>query len=94
MPIRKRSKYLFILGTFISFMINATVLESPLSRKRIHHTTQQSTVALDSTEMSFREYMGFVKAHHPIAKQAQLLIDGGQANLLRSRGGFDPKIEV
>ncbi|GAK89276.1 multidrug efflux protein [Nonlabens ulvanivorans] len=75
-------------------MINATVLESPLSRKRIHHTTQQSTVALDSTEMSFREYMGFVKAHHPIAKQAQLLIDGGQANLLRSRGGFDPKIEV
>ncbi|WP_397303736.1 TolC family protein [Nonlabens ulvanivorans] len=94
MPIRKRSKYLFILGTFISFMINATVLESPLSRKRIQHTTQQSTVALDSTEMSFREYMGFVKAHHPIAKQAQLLIDGGQANLLRSRGGFDPKIEV
>lgn len=70
------------------------MVESPLSRKRTQHSSQLSTIALDSTEMSFREYMGFVKAHHPIAKQAQLLIDGGQANLLRSRGGFDPKIEV
>lgn len=72
----------------------SAVVESSLSRKHININFQQPTVALDSTEMSFREYMGFVKAHHPIAKQAQLLIDAGQSNLLRSRGGFDPKIEV
>nr|WP_244267772.1 TolC family protein [Nonlabens ulvanivorans] len=94
MPIRKRSNTLLILGLLVSFLMNAVVVESSLSRKRINYSYQQSTITLDSTQMSFREYMGFVKAHHPIAKQAQLLIDGGQANLLRSRGGFDPKIEV
>ncbi|WP_317126857.1 TolC family protein [Arenibacter aquaticus] len=44
--------------------------------------------------LSFKEYLGYVKKYHPIAKQAELQIDMGQANLMRSRGGFDPKIEV
>lgn len=93
MPIRKRSSLFLAIILCGAFMMSA-VEDSPLSRKRIKKDLLQSTVALDSTEMSFREYMGFVKAHHPIVKQAELLIDGGQANLLRARGGFDPKIEV
>ncbi|KQC34645.1 transporter [Nonlabens sp. YIK11] len=48
----------------------------------------------DTTVLSFSEYLGYVKRHHPVAKQAELLLDEGQANLLRARGGFDPKIEV
>ena len=44
--------------------------------------------------LNFREFLGYVKAFHPVAKQAQLNIDIGQAELLRSRGAFDPKIEV
>jgi len=44
--------------------------------------------------LNFQEYLGFVKKHHPIAKQAELTISIGEANLLKSRGGFDPKIEV
>ncbi|GAA0724603.1 TolC family protein [Aquimarina litoralis] len=44
--------------------------------------------------LNFQEYLGFVKKHHPIAKQAELTISVGEANLLKSRGGFDPKIEV
>lgn len=44
--------------------------------------------------LSFKEYLGYVKKYHPIAKQAELQIDMGQANLMRSRGGFDPKVEV
>tara|TARA_R110002167_G_scaffold158880_7_gene354251 strand:- start:190 stop:1593 length:1404 start_codon:yes stop_codon:yes gene_type:complete len=44
--------------------------------------------------LNFREYLGYVKKYHPIAKQAELNVDLGQANLMRSRGGFDPKIEV
>ena len=48
----------------------------------------------DSLVLNFREYLGYVKKYHPIAKQAELQIDMGQANLMRSRGGFDPKIEV
>ncbi|MGB5556206.1 MAG: TolC family protein [Flavobacteriaceae bacterium] len=48
----------------------------------------------DTLVLNFREYLGFVKKYHPIAKQAELNIDLGQANLMRSRGGFDPKIEI
>ncbi|MBW1298028.1 TolC family protein [Aquimarina litoralis] len=48
----------------------------------------------DPLILSFQEYLGFVKKHHPVAKQAELTISVGEANLLKSRGGFDPKIEV
>ena len=50
---------------------------------------QQDTVIL-----KFKEYLGYVKKYHPVAKQAQLTISIGQANLMKARGGFDPKIEV
>ncbi len=48
----------------------------------------------DSIVLQFNEYLGYVKKYHPIAKQAELAIGMGQANLMKSRGGFDPKIEV
>ncbi|WP_190810039.1 TolC family protein [Flagellimonas sp. S3867] len=48
----------------------------------------------DTLVLNFREYLGYVKKYHPIAKQAQLTIAMGQANLMKARGGFDPKIEV
>ncbi|WP_025742213.1 TolC family protein [Aquimarina pacifica] len=44
--------------------------------------------------LSFEEYLGFVKTHHPLMKQANLILSTGEARLLKSRGGFDPKIEV
>jgi outer membrane protein TolC len=44
--------------------------------------------------MSFNEYLGYVKRYHPIVKQANLTVSIGQANLMRSRGGFDPKVEI
>ncbi|MEM8999370.1 MAG: TolC family protein [Bacteroidota bacterium] len=53
-----------------------------------------SLQAQDSLVLNFREYLGYVKKHHPVAKQAQLTIDIGQATLMRARGGFDPKIEI
>lgn len=52
------------------------------------------TAQNDSLVLQFEEYLGYVKKYHPIAKQAQLTISIGQANLLKARGGFDPKIEV
>lgn len=48
----------------------------------------------DSVVLRFNEYLGYVKKHHPIAKQAELTLGIGQANLMKARGGFDPKIEV
>jgi len=44
--------------------------------------------------LTFEEYLGYVKQHHPLLKQANLKLSVGEANLLRARGGFDPKIEV
>jgi outer membrane protein TolC len=44
--------------------------------------------------LTFKEYLGYVKRFHPIAKQAELTVSVGEANLLRSRGAFDPKINV
>jgi outer membrane protein TolC len=43
---------------------------------------------------SFEEFLGYVKKHHPLVKQANLTLNMGEANLLRARGSFDPKIEV
>ncbi len=45
-----------------------------------------------SSELSLEEYMGYVKKHHPIVKQANLLISSSEAKLLKARGAFDPKI--
>ena len=50
--------------------------------------------AQDSVVLRFNEYLGYVKKYHPIAKQAELQLGIGQANLMKARGGFDPKIEV
>ncbi|NNE32144.1 MAG: TolC family protein [Winogradskyella sp.] len=47
-----------------------------------------------SNVLRFDEYLGMVKKFHPIVKQAQLVIDESQAKLMKSRGAFDPKVEV
>lgn len=45
-------------------------------------------------ELSFEEFLGYVKKYHPVVAQAQLKIQEGQAALMKARGGFDPKLEV
>lgn len=47
-----------------------------------------------SKELSYTEYLGYVKKYHPLVKNANLEINKAQANLMVARGGFDPKIEV
>lgn len=49
---------------------------------------------LDTTVLSFSEYMGYVKKFHPIVKQANLVINEGETKLMKARGMFDPKLEV
>jgi outer membrane protein TolC len=44
--------------------------------------------------LSLEEYLGYVKKFHPLVKQANLVITEGEAKLLKSRGAFDPKLEV
>ncbi|WP_264521553.1 TolC family protein [Flavobacterium sp. N1994] len=47
-----------------------------------------------SKELTFDEFLGYVKKYHPLVKSANLQISSAQANLMMARGGFDPKIEV
>lgn len=49
---------------------------------------------VDSLVLGFREYLAYVKQFHPVARQAQIVLGAAEANLLQSRGGFDPKLEV
>ena len=49
-----------------------------------------------STEniLTLEEYLGYVKKYHPIVKQANLIITKGEVKLLKSRGAFDPKLQL
>ncbi|MFV8321368.1 TolC family protein [Flavobacterium sp. LB3P21] len=49
---------------------------------------------ITSKELSYTEFLGYVKKYHPLVKNANLEINKAQANLMMARGGFDPKIEV
>jgi len=49
---------------------------------------------LNSTVLSFSEYIGYVKKFHPIVKQANLVINEGEAKLMKARGMFDPKLAI
>ncbi len=49
---------------------------------------------LDKNVLTFEEFLGYVKKYHPIVKQAHLQLTESEANLLKARGGFDPKIDI
>ncbi len=54
----------------------------------------QSLAVSEENTLTFEEYLGYVKMHHPLMKQAELTLKMGEATLLKARGGFDPNIEV
>lgn len=43
--------------------------------------------------LTFSEYLNIVKAHHPVAYQAQLKDVQGEAYVKKAKGGFDPKLQ-
>jgi outer membrane protein TolC len=45
-----------------------------------------------SAILTFDKFMERVEAHHPLAIQANLKIDQGDATLRKARGSFDPKV--
>ena len=47
-----------------------------------------------SQVLSYDEYLAYVKKYHPMVRQANLQLERGEAQLLKARGAFDPKIEV
>lgn len=51
-----------------------------------------SAISEENVILSFQDYMNIVKNHHPIAAQAEIERKMGDAAVLISRGGFDPKL--
>ncbi len=45
-------------------------------------------------ELTYNEFLGYVKKYHPMVKSANLEINKAQSNLMMARGGFDPRIEI
>jgi outer membrane protein TolC len=47
-----------------------------------------------TSTLSLDEYFGYIKKFHPTVKQANLVVSESDLKLLKSRGAFDPKLEV
>lgn len=43
-------------------------------------------------ELSITEYLGYIKAFHPLVKQANIALSESEAKLMKARGAFDPKL--
>jgi outer membrane protein TolC len=52
----------------------------------------QAQVQQIAKVISFDDYMSIVREHHPVAKQADIRLEQGDATVLQSRGNFDPKL--
>ncbi|AWH87055.1 transporter [Flavobacterium album] len=53
-----------------------------------------SAQVVGQEQMTFSEYIGYVKKFHPVVRQANLQVSAAQAALMAARGAFDPKLEV
>jgi outer membrane protein TolC len=51
--------------------------------------SQEETIV----QFSYDEFMARVKKHHPIVYQADIILKNGDAQMIKARGGFDPKLE-
>jgi outer membrane protein TolC len=60
----------------------------------VEQPDQDLSQELNPEVLSLAEYLGYVKSFHPVVKQANLVINEGEAKLLKARGAFDPKLEV
>ncbi len=49
---------------------------------------------IPSRTLSYTEFLIYVKQYHPRAQQAKLILKAGEAELLKARGAFDPKLEI
>lgn len=56
------------------------------------HATLVSSQVESTLVLTFEDFMRIVREHHPLSYQAELQRDKGDANLLKARGSFDPKL--
>jgi outer membrane protein TolC len=89
---RKNNWILFF--SIVILQVSAVCAMGTLSRKQTLQQPPAASIVQDSTIIPLQEFLGYVKKHHPVVKQANLVLEQGEAQLLKARGGFDPNIEV
>ena len=77
-------RFIFIIATL------STLFVRPEASAQVPDSTQ----LMGQEILTLSEYLGYVKSFHPVVKQANLVINEGEAKLLKARGAFDPKLEV
>lgn len=55
---------------------------------------QEQPESIDENVLGLNEFLAYVKEYHPIAQLANFEISSAQAELLKSRGAFDPQVMV
>jgi len=54
----------------------------------------QDEVKQPEKVMGLQEFLSLVRQYHPVAKQANINVQSASAEVLKARGGFDPKLEA
>lgn len=67
----------------LSFISSITLFSQDIPENKVADNT-----------LSLNEFLAYVKEYHPISKLANFEISTAQAELLKSRGAFDPKVTV
>jgi outer membrane protein TolC len=92
-------KYLFLFLFSGLYTLQAQVEKDSLFPNTEVTSIQTDTILglknelLDPT-MTLSEFLSYVRKFHPIVKQANLIITESDVKRLKSRGAFDPKLEV
>lgn len=77
---------IFLLSKFLySGVILAQYKDATFSLEDLTLTNQNKVLSLE-------EFLGMIKAYHPFVKQAKIKLSSAEADLLSSRGVFDPKM--
>ena len=102
-------RYFFVFLLFSTLSLqsqveNDSISENPIKGDSIvsiaPNTTELDSVAklkltsLEDGFMTLSEFLSYVKTFHPIVKQANLIVSESDIKRLKSRGAFDPKLEV
>jgi outer membrane protein TolC len=72
---------------FIKYFLSAALL--------IFYSTVASAQQLPQRSiLSFSKYKSVLQQNHPVLGQANIMVDNAQQEILRARGGFDPKLSL
>lgn len=85
-------KNVFIIHAFTKALLISAALYTGV----IFAQDNDTAVVLEEQNeiLSLEEFLGMIKAYHPYVKQAKIGLSAVEADLLASRGVFDPKMSV